>query len=516
MASLFAGFDVSTQGCKLTVIDIEAASLVHSDRITYDIDLPNYGTVDGIIPGKGAGVAESDPKMWIDAVDMLLHRLHKNIIKDIRCLSVSGQQHGLVALGKQGQLARPTAKLWNDHSTAAECAELTDATGGKEAMIAEIGNVQRPGYTAPKILHMVRHEPKIYAETSTMLLVHNFINFYLTDGIAAMEPGDASGTALWDVRRRAWSNPILSAIDEALASKLPEVRPSEQTIGCIGKSLVERYGFSPHCKVDAGCGDNMYGAIGTGNVEPGVLTVSLGTSGTAYTIMKQPFVDPRGEIAAFCDSTGHYLPLVCVTNLANGYNRFLETHGLNHESFADLIAKTPPGNEGRLLIPWYEGERTPDIPHAAPVYFGFSLDSFTTESLGRAVLEGHVMNLYTASSRLPVQPAEIRLTGGLSRSPVWRQAVADIFESEVVAMGDEGPALGAALHAAWVWLKEDGRPMPLTALVESFVQGDPSTRCHPQSNAVQAYRRHKAVFNALCKRLCGDEAPDPFALRMTE
>jgi xylulokinase len=342
-------------------------------------------------------------------------------------MSVSGQQHGLVALDPEGNLTRPRSKLWNDFSTLEECRILTERLGGRDAMIAEVGNTQRTGYTAGKILHMVRNEPEAYARASTLFLVHNYINWYLTGGIRVMEPGDTSGTALWNPKTAQWSRAVIEAIDANLREKLPEVKPSDRSIGPVAESLARRFGFHPECTIDAGCGDNMYGAVGTGNVVPGIVTVSLGTSGTACTFLKEPFIDPEGEIAAYADSTGHYLPLLCVSNMANGYDHILEQYGLTHEAFNAIIRKTRAGNGGKLLIPWYEGERTPDVPQASPVYFGFGPGDFTKEILCRAVLEGHVLNLYDGFRRMPVEVKEIRLTGGLSISEAWAQAIADIF-----------------------------------------------------------------------------------------
>jgi xylulokinase len=261
-------------------------------------------------------------------------------------------------------------------------------------MIREVGNSQRTGYTAAKIFHMFRHETELFKRTSTFFLVHNYINWYLTGGVRIMEPGDTSGMALWHPGKGTWSRRVIRAIDESLYDKLPEIKPSDQSIGVISADLTDKFGFHPHCKIDAGSGDNMYGAIGTGNIEPGIITISLGTSGTAYTFLEKTYIDDSGEIAAFCDSTGHHLPLLCVSNLANGYNQILRQFNLDHAQFNDLIKKTRPGNEGRILIPWYEGERTPDVPLAAPLYFGFGLEDFTPEKLSRAVLEGHILNLY--------------------------------------------------------------------------------------------------------------------------
>ena len=210
---------------------------------------------------------------------------------------------------------------------------MTEAVGGLDEMVKEVANSQRTGYTAPKIFHMFRHEPDVYKKTSTFFLVHNYINWYLTGGknggIRIMEPGDASGIALWNPKTARWSTKVINVIDPGLMGKLPDIKPANKSIGTISQELVEKFGFSSSCKVDAGSGDNMYGAIGTGNTRSGIVTISLGTSGTAYTVMDSPFVDPTGEISAFCDSTGKYLPLLCVSNLANGYDEILRIFNLS-------------------------------------------------------------------------------------------------------------------------------------------------------------------------------------------
>jgi xylulokinase len=461
--------------------------------------------------------------MWIEAVDLLLTRLSAASEIDqrrIECIAVSGQQHGLVALDQNGKLARPRAKLWNDFSTAEECRLITERVGGKERMIAEVGNTQRTGYTAPKILHMLRHEPECYSRATTLFLVHNYINWYLTGGanggVAVMEPGDTSGTALWNPVTADWSRAVIDAIDPALPGSLPPVEPSGRTIGTIAPALADAYGLSRECAIDAGSGDNMYGAIGTGNFLPGIVTISLGTSGTAYTFLEQPYVDPEGEIAAFCDSTGHHLPLLCVSNMANGYNAVLERFGMVHDEFDAAIDRTQPGNGGRLLIPWYTGERTPDLPNAAPLYFGFGVDDFGKEPLCRAVLEGHVLNLWSGFRRLPGQPHAIHLTGGLSRSPSWCQMIADVFEAETIPVEGEGAALGAAIHAAWVWTNEQRGDIPLAEATEPFVTLDAARQKKPIARNVEVYRMQKRLFLTLSERVRGigsDE--DPFELRAT-
>ena len=516
---LFAGLDVSTQSCKLVVIDPAAGEVVHVDQVDYDRDLPHHGTVDGVVPGLGEGASESDPRMWIEAVEMVLGRLSDADLprEGIRCISVSGQQHGLVALKADGSLARPRSKLWNDFSTDEECRMLTEGVGGHEAMMAEVGNSQRTGYTAPKILHMRRHEPELYAGADTFFLVHNYINWHLTGGpdggVAVMEPGDASGMALWHPGTGRWSRKVAEAIDPTLPDKLPPIQPSDRTIGTLAPALASRFGLPADCRIDAGSGDNMYGAVGTGNIEPGIVTVSLGTSGTAYTYLEEPFIDPTGEIAAFRDSTGHHLPLLCVSNLANGYDALLEEFDLSHADFAEHHFRSPPGSGGRVILPWYQGERTPDLPHATPLYFGFGPSDFRPETLCRAVVEGHVLNLYDGFARLPVSPSEIRLTGGLSNSPAWCQTIADVFGTEAVPVRGEGAALGAAIHAAWVWSRENGGDRTLAQLSAPFVILDEAARRRPDPGRRKTHRLLSRLFRSLSSRVRGREGEDPFELR---
>ncbi|MFC1500182.1 xylulokinase [Candidatus Zixiibacteriota bacterium] len=519
MKGLFAGLDVSTQSCKIVVIDLEEERVIHLDSVNYDDDLPHFGTRDGVIQEVGEGISESDPTMWIEAVELILQRLMASEFdqKEILSLSVSGQQHGLVALDGAGNLARNRSKLWNDFSTTEECRLLTERVGGPKRMIEEVGNSQRTGYTAPKILHMLRNEPGVYAESATLFLVHNYINWYLTGaadgGISVMEPGDTSGMALWNPVTRAWSPEVLKAIDPGLREKLPPVEPSDRSIGTISPALADRFGLSPLCRIDAGSGDNMYGAIGTGNFRPGIVTVSLGTSGTAYSFTDEPFVDPTGEIASFCDSTGHWLPLLCVSNMANGYNAVIERYGMNHEDFDDVISMTTAGNEGRLLIPWYEGERTPDLPLASPIMFGFGLDGLNRESFCRAVLEGHVHNLCAGFTRMPVEPTVIHLTGGLANSSSWCQMIADVFETETIPVPGEGAALGAAIHAAWVWQKEEGNGYNLREIANPFVVPDESRRKMPLEKNREPYRIQKRLFRAVGDRMRGLEGENPFTVR---
>ena len=515
MEDLFAGVDVSTQGQKIVIIDLEKRSVIYSDSINYDVDLPKYNTLNGVLKDTDFGVSESNPNMWIDSLHLLFERLKtsSDIIQSIKSISVAGQQHGLVAIDKDGNLAKSTSKLWNDFSTAEECEILTNEIGGSEQMITEVANSQRTGYTASKIFHMYRNERELYDNTEHFLLVHNYINWYLTGGKIAMEEGDASGTGIWDPVTKTWSENLMNIISDDLVSKLPIVSSATKSIGYISNTLANQYGFDLECRIDAGSGDNMYSALGTGNIEYGTVTISLGTSGTAFTTLDQPFVDKDGEIACFCDSTGKYLPLLCISNMAGGYNTFLEENNLSHADFETLLTQTPPGNNGNIIIPWYSGERTPDIPEACPIYFGFKYEEMNIKSIARGLIEGHVLNLFAGFSKMPVKPDIIHLTGGLSQSKSWCQMIADIFDCETVPVKGEGAALGAAIHAAWVWKNENGLSCDLAQLVNPFIIFEEGLRCKPDKKNVKIYQNLFLSYEALVKRVLGLEGSDPFKLR---
>jgi xylulokinase len=308
-----------------------------------------------------------------------------------------------------------------------------------------------PGFTAPKILWLKRHEPENFAKLATVLLPHDYLNFRLT-GQRRMEYGDASGTALMDVRKRTWARDVLDFIDPALAQKIPALRSSRKPAGTLLPELAKRWNLPGGVIVSAGGGDNMMGAIGTGNVAPGRVTASLGTSGTIYAYSEKPVVDPAGEVAGFCDSTDAWLPLVCTMNVTVATEAARHLYGWSHEQSEKEIASVPAGSDGLLFLPYLTGERTPNLPRATGVFHGLTPRTMKPAHLMRATMEGVTMGVAYGMDglrALGVAPTEIRLIGGGSRSGAWRQICADVFGCRVVTLMEaEGAALGAAIQAA--------------------------------------------------------------------
>jgi xylulokinase len=491
--SLFIGIDSGTQSVKAIVLDLETRKVVAEARAPHQL-----------IDGLPVGHMEQHPHDWTAALDFVIMQVVAKIGSDqakrVRGIGVSGQQHGFVPLDVKGEVIRP-AKLWCDTSTAQECEIITKKLGGPKAAIRKTGNPILPGYTAPKILWLKRHEPANYKKLCHVLLPHDYLNFHLT-GKYFMEFGDASGTALMDVRKRTWSTEAINAIDKNLAGFLPPISASHEAAGTLRSEMAAKYGLSPDVVVSAGGGDNMMGAIGTGNVTPGVITASFGTSGTIYAYASKPVIDPKGEIAAFCSSTGGWLPLLCTMSVTTVTEQMRALFGYDHAKLDEVIATAPAGSGGLVLLPYLAGERTPNVPDGSGVLLGLNGRTFNAGHLARSAMEGATMGMNYGLRRLAtlgVKAKEIRVTGGGAKSPVWRQIMADIFGVPVVAMvEDEGAALGGALQAAWcVALRGGNKKAKLTDFTTGAVAMDESTRCVPDKANVARYRELQALQDKL-------------------
>jgi len=451
-----------------------------------------------LIPDLPAGAKEQHPHTWREATASAIRqglRQAKAVAADVVAIGVSGQQHGFVPLDSQGEVIRP-AKLWCDTSTAAECDEIMEKLGGFKKTIKLLGNAVLPGFTASKILWLKKREPENYKQLATVLLPHDYLNFWLT-GQKVMEYGDASGTALLDVRKRKWSSTILDAIDPELADKLPPLMSSDKPAGRLQLSTAKQLGLNPDVLVSAGGGDNMMGAIGTGNTRPGVITASFGTSGTIYACADKPVIDPEGEIAAFCDSTNCWLPLLCTMNVTIATEMVRNDFQWTHERFAAEAGRVPPGSNGLLLLPYFEGERTPNVPNGTGVWLGVNSKTFEAGHFARAAMEGVTLGMNYGLRRLDelgVKPTQIRATGGGAKSKIWRQIMADVFNAQVVTLKvSEGAAYGAALQALWCWRQQQGDNVSISEITDQFVETNPAETAEPNAKHVTIYRELQAL-----------------------
>lgn len=493
--TLLIGIDSGTQSTKALVVDARTGKVLGEGSAKY-----------GLITGLPPGAKEQDPSTWLTATTKAIKDAlasAKASANEVVAMGVSGQQHGFVPLDAAGKVIRP-AKLWCDTATAAECGDITAALGGSKATLKALGNAVLTGFTASKILWLKKHEPQNFARLATVLLPHDYLNFWLT-GEKFMEFGDASGTALLDVRKRRWSEAAVQAIDAELMEKLPAVSPSDRPSGLLCAATAKKLGLNPGVVVSAGGGDNMMGAIGTGNTREGVVTASFGTSGTIYACAEKPVVDPRGEIAAFCDSTNRWLPLLCTMNVTVATEMVRQDFGLDHAAFEKAAAKVPAGSDGLLLLPYLEGERTPNVPDGTGVYFGVRPKTFSAAHFARATMEGVTMGMNYGLRRLAelgVKATQVRATGGGAKSRLWRQIMADVFNAEVVTLKvAEGAAYGAALQALWAWRLNQGEQVSIGELTDAFVKVNPAETAVPNPKSVAAYAELQQLQDTLGRSL---------------
>ncbi len=496
---IYIGIDSGTQGTKGVAFSEKTGQIVAESYAGHEL-LEN-----------DRGGREQHPQMWIGACERVLGDLLTSpglVPARVRGIGVSGQQHGMVALDEDGRVIRP-AKLWCDTETTDQCLTITARAGGERAVFEAIGNQVAAGFTASKILWLIENEPEHYARVATILLPHDYINYWLT-GNRVSEFGDASGTAYFNVFKRNWSDELLAAIDPSgkLANCLPELISSQEPAGVVRKEIRAQFGLPADVLVSSGGGDNMMAAIGTGNVRQGVVTASLGTSGTIFAFAKKPVVDAAGELAAFCSSTGGWLPLVCTMNVTVATELIRSLFNLDIDQLNRLAESVSPGSEGLILLPYFNGERTPPLPSATASLSGMSGLNTRPATICRAAMEGATFGLrygLEVIRRNGIEPQEIRLTGGGARSRLWRQMVADIFSCEVVCPHQqEAGATGAALQALWCAETKLGTGRTIEEITDRFVTLDEGSRCLPRRSEVGRYDeiyQEYLNYNAALKEL---------------
>ena len=480
-----AGIDTGTQSTKVVVYDYESRTIMAEGSAAHELVSRNDGT------------REQEASWWIDAIRESFSQIPAEIRQTIGAVGVSGQQHGFVPVDADGEVLYPV-KLWCDTSTAAECGEITDSFGGGDELLEKAGNLVLPGYTASKILWLKKNHTDLYDRMAKILLPHDYINWYLT-GEYTMEYGDASGTALLTVGTREWNTGLLAALDpdRDLSECLPRLIGPQEKAGFVTEKTAAEFGIPAGIPVSSGGGDNMMGAIGTGTVSSGVLTMSLGTSGTIYGYSDTPVIDRNGSLAAFCSSTGGWLPLLCTMNctVASELTRTLFEKGV--KEFDGTAEQAPAGAEGVLMLPFFNGERTPNFPNGKGCIVGLDNANYREANISRAAMESAIFGLkmgLDAFISLGYEPKEVRLIGGGANSPFWRQIAADILDLPVVIpVVKEAAAFGAALQALWC-LEGDGAS--IEAITGDHIGLDERKGCVPDAADAAAYREIYARYSA--------------------
>ncbi|NDL59643.1 xylulokinase [Phytoactinopolyspora mesophila] len=418
--ALVAGIDSSTQACKVVLVDVDSGAIVGAGRA----DHPD-GT-------------EADPRAWWDA----LAQAGEGLLDRADAVAVGGQQHGMVTLDGAGEVVRP-ALLWNDTRSAAAARELTGELGGPQAWADAVGLVLVASFTVTKLRWLARSEPSSAERVEQVLLPHDWLTWRL--GGAEQPPttdrGDASGTGYWSAATGEYRPDLLRmAFGRELG--VPRVAAPAEIVGTT------RTGAA----IAAGTGDNMGAALGLG-LAPGDIVVSLGTSGTVFATSERPVVDVSGIVAGFADATGRHLPLVATLNAARVLSAAAAMLGTDLAGLDRLALQAEPGAGGLVLLPYLDGERTPDLPDATGTLTGMTRDAMTPQNLARAAVEGMLCGLGAGVDALRAHgvPVErILLVGGAAQSAAVRAVAPEVFGVPVVVPAPgEYVALGAARQAAW-------------------------------------------------------------------
>ncbi len=466
--TLVAGADSSTQSCKLEVRDADSGELVRSGHRPHPPTLPPR--------------SEQDPHAWWDALSSLLDE-HGH---DVAAISVAGQQHGMVVLDAERRVLRP-AKLWNDTESAPQADALVRNWGASRWADA-VGSVPVASFTITKLAWLREHEPETFARVAHVLLPHDWLTLQLS-GELVTDRGDASGTGYWLPRTGEYFEDALQLVGLDCAV-VPTVIEPGAVAGRFGDVVVA-----------PGTGDNMGAALGLG-LQEGDVAISLGTSGTVFAVADEPTRDASGAVAGFADATGRFLPLACTLNATKVTDTMAHMLGRSREAFEQLALSCSAGAGGVVLLPYFDGERTPNLPNATGTVSGLRTDTEPAQ-LARAAYEGVVCGLLDAFDALgdagvPTDRGRVVITGGGAHSSAYPQFLADLLQRPVeVAASAEYVARGACVQAAAVltgndvatvareWAPSDVRTVePDPSVDAALVRGqyrDLLQRTHPES-----------------------------------
>lgn len=468
MSNLHLGLDSSTQSMTGVIIDLDTRCVLYAKSINFTADLPHHGAKDGILRTDDPTVIHAPPLMWIDALDALFVVMKKDGVplSQIRSVSGSGQQHGSVYLNEtampaltnldpsqnlaenlKGIFSRATSPIWMDSSTSQQCMEITQAMEPHGGVVNATGSAAIERFTGPQIRKFWQQEPAAYETTKHIALVSSFMCSVLSGKIAPIDPGDGAGMNLMDIHRLAWHPEALKSTAPRLANKLPEIAPSGSVIGPISPYFVKRYGFSSETLSVIWSGDNPCSVVGLGLIQSGMVAISMGTSYTYFGTMNECHVDPRGEGHVFGSPAGGYMTLNCFKNGGLARARVRDQYKLDWQGYRDAMASVPPGNDGRLMLPWFDTEIVPRVLEPGVRRKGLRDDDVAGNC--RGLVEGQMLAMRLHAGWMKTTPSVIYATGGASEDAGVLQIMADIFQCPVQRSEiTNSAACGAALIAA--------------------------------------------------------------------
>ncbi|HXI69766.1 MAG TPA: FGGY family carbohydrate kinase [Verrucomicrobiae bacterium] len=508
MPKLFLGLDSSTQSLSAVVIDLETHKVVYEKSLNFDQALPHYKTKNGVLTSRDPLVKHSSPLMWAEALDLIFAAMKKDRVAlgDILAVSGSGQQHGSVYFNERitaaletldsnkslvenlhGVLARKTSPIWMDSSTAAECTEIRKKLGGIKYTASRTGSDAFERFTGPQIRKFFKTEPDAYNKTFSIALVSSFLASLIAGKIAPIDYGDGAGMNLMDIRNKVWDMEALKATAPSLKKKLPPLAASGHVIGPVSAYFVNKYGLNPEALATTWTGDNPASVIGLGLIKPGQVAISLGTSDTFFGTMQKCQTDEDGEGHVFGSPAGGYMTLICFKNGSLAREKIRELYKISDwKQFGELLKQTQPGNDGGILLPWFEAEIVPRVNQ--PGIHRFDLDAKSVAANCRAVFEAQMLSMRLHSQWMNVAPEKIFATGGASNDGALLQVMADVMNCRVLRIEvSKSAALGAALQGAHGWLTVAGKNPKWEKLVAGFTAPIPGSEIRPDPKAVRVY-----------------------------
>jgi len=493
------GLDIGTTSTRALLID-ENTIVISTSISDYSLITPK------------SGWAEQVPENWWNAsIKTIRDIIKKSKIspKDIECIGLSGQMHGSVFLDKESNVIRP-AILWCDQRTQKQCDEIYKIFG-HDNFIKLSYNRALPGFTAPKILWLRENEPENYKKVSKILLPKDYVRYKLSK-IYATEVSDASGTILMDIPSRNWSDEILNGLDID-RNLLPDVFESEVISSKLSKEASELTGLIEGTPIAGGGSDNAAGAVGVGVIRENLILDSIGTSGVAFTSSDKPLYDLSGRLHSFCHAIKEKWHLTGVTLSAAGSFRWysdkfgppldmIKKHpGVNNYKLLDMQAeRAPVGSNGLIFLPYLSGERTPHAdPDARGVFFGISYPH-NSDHFIRAIMEGVAfsqLDCFSLMKELNINTDQIILSGGGSRSHIWRQIIADVLNKKVITLKiDQSPSFGAAIIAG----KGCGIFPDLMVISDKIISNIDEEN-HPVDKNVKIYNKIYRIYKSLYNNL---------------
>jgi xylulokinase len=523
----FLGLDSSTQSLTGTLIDFNKKK-ISSCNVNFDTDLPHYKTQNGVRISEGGKVVHSNPLMWIEALELLFNNfIQLNIpLNEIKAISGSGQQHGTVYLNKSFEstlikldssktlvsqltniFTRTNSPVWMDSSTAKECEEIRRKLGGIESTIKLTGSNTFERFSGPQIRKFFKENYDDYLNTSVIHLVSSFLSSILLGKNSPIDHSDGAGMNLMNIETKLWDEKALDATAPNLILKLPPLTNSYDIIGKIAPYFVKRFKFDPETLLIPWSGDNPNSLIGIGLTSIGKAAISLGTSDTYFTYLKQLNVDMSGEGHVFGAPTGDYMGLICYKNGSLAREIIKDKFDLTWKEFSKILRNTPSGNYGKIMLPYFFPEIVPFVLNPQVYRFGFDEDD--QKGNVRAIIEAQFLSMKLHSEWIREEPEEIYATGGASTNLEILQIAANIFHKDIRQFDEtNSAALGSALRSAKSFYDSKNKNIDWTELVGPFLNIEKSVVIKPNRNYSALYNDMLDVYKK-CENYILKNGEDP-------